>query len=58
VYVGDYPCQWLDITDIADGTYTLRIGVDVSDLIDEESLHPNSVDVNVKISGNSVEILP
>lgn len=58
VYAGDYPCQWLDITDVADGTYSLRIGVDVSDLIDEDSVHPNSVDVRVKISGNSVEILP
>ncbi|WP_375765438.1 lysyl oxidase family protein [Archangium gephyra] len=58
VYAGDYPCQWLDITDVADGTYTLRIGVDKSDIVDEEDVHPNSVDVKVKISGNTVEILP
>jgi len=57
VYAGDYPCQWLDITDVPDGTYTLRIGVDVGDLIDEDDVHPNSVDVKVKISGNSVEFL-
>ncbi|MCY1077627.1 lysyl oxidase family protein [Archangium lansingense] len=58
VYAGDYPCQWLDITDVPDGTYTLRIGVDKSNLVDEEDVHPNSVDVKVKISGTTVEILP
>ncbi|REG37425.1 FG-GAP repeat protein [Archangium gephyra] len=58
VYAGDYPCQWLDITDVPDGTYALRIGVDKSDIVDEEDVHPNSVDVRVKISGTTVEVVP
>ncbi|WNG58531.1 hypothetical protein F0U59_30150 [Archangium gephyra] len=58
VYAGDYPCQWLDITDVPDGTYALRVGVDKSDIVDEEDVHPNSVDVRVRISGTTVEIVP
>jgi hypothetical protein len=58
VYAGDYPCQWLDITDVPDGTYALRIGVDKNDLIDEEDVHPNSTDVRVRISGTTVEVVP
>ncbi|WP_395829150.1 lysyl oxidase family protein [Archangium violaceum] len=58
VYAADYPCQWLDITDVPDGTYTLRVGVDKNNLIDEQDVLPNSVDVKVKLSGNAVEVLP
>lgn len=58
VYVADYPCQWLDITDVPDGTYTLRVGVDKADIVDEQDVHPNSVDVRVRLSGNTVEVLP
>jgi lysyl oxidase/FG-GAP repeat protein len=58
VYAGDYSCQWLDVTEVPDGTYTLRIGVDKSNLIDEQDVLPNSVDVKVKLSGNVVEVVP
>jgi hypothetical protein len=58
IYAGDYSCQWLDVTDVADGTYTLRIGVDKSDIIDEQDVLPNSVDVKVKLTGNGVEVVP
>jgi hypothetical protein len=58
VYAGDYSCQWLDVTDVADGTYTLRIGVDSSNIVDEQDVLPNSVDVKVKLSGNTVEVVP
>ncbi|WP_158501499.1 lysyl oxidase family protein [Vitiosangium sp. GDMCC 1.1324] len=58
VYVADYPCQWLDITDVPDGTYTLRVGVDRNDLIDEDDVRPNSVDVKVKLSSGTVEVVP
>lgn len=57
IYAGDYSCQWLDITDLSDGTYTLRIGVDKKDIIDEQDVHPNSVDVKVKIAGESVAVV-
>ncbi|HZH78242.1 MAG TPA: lysyl oxidase family protein [Archangium sp.] len=58
IYAGDYSCQWLDITDLSDGTYTLRVGVDKKDIIDEQDVLPNSVDVKVKIAGESVEVVP
>ncbi|QRK07039.1 VCBS repeat-containing protein [Archangium violaceum] len=58
VYSADYPCQWLDITDVPDGTYTLRVGVDKNDLIDEQDVLPNSAEVTVRLSGSTVEVLP
>jgi lysyl oxidase/VCBS repeat protein/FG-GAP repeat protein len=58
VYTADFPCQWLDITGLPDGAYTLRVGVDKNDIVDEEDVRPNSVDVKVKISGGSAEVLP
>lgn len=58
VYTADYPCQWLDITGLPDGTYTLRVGVDKNDIIDEDDVRPNSVEVKVKLSGGSAEVLP
>ncbi|WP_239014279.1 lysyl oxidase family protein [Archangium violaceum] len=58
VYAADYPCQWLDITDVPDGTYTLRVGVDKNDLVDEQDVQPNTVSVKVEISANAVEVLP
>ncbi|WP_257447163.1 lysyl oxidase family protein [Archangium lipolyticum] len=58
VYSADYPCQWLDITDIPDGTYTLRVGVNKSGIVDELDVWPDSVDVKVKLSATSVEVLP
>jgi len=37
---------------------TLRVGVDKKDIIDEQDVLPNSVDVKVKIAGESVEVVP
>ena len=30
VYDRSLPCQWIDVTDVAPGTYTLRVEIDVS----------------------------
>lgn len=58
VYTFDIPCQWVDITDLADGTYTLRVGVDESDVLEEESVHPNEVFVRVSLEGDTATALP
>ncbi|MBZ4417522.1 lysyl oxidase family protein [Myxococcus sp. RHSTA-1-4] len=58
IYVADIPCQWIDITDLSDGTYTLRVGVDEQDIIEEASTHPNEAKLNVRIDGNTVTVLP
>ncbi|WP_250635852.1 lysyl oxidase family protein [Myxococcus hansupus] len=58
IYVADIPCQWIDITGLADGTYSLRVGVDEQDIIEEADVHPNEALLNVHIQGDSVTVLP
>ncbi|MBZ4423291.1 lysyl oxidase family protein [Myxococcus sp. RHSTA-1-4] len=58
VYTFDIPCQWVDITGLADGTYTLRVGVDESDILEEESVHPNEVFVRMSLEGDTATVLP
>ena len=58
VYVADIPCQWIDITGLTDGAYSLRVGVDEQDIIEEASTHPNEATLNVRIQGYSVTVLP
>lgn len=54
IYVSTYPCQWLDITGVKDGTYQLHVGVDELNIIDEEDVLPNQAEVTVRIQGDSV----
>ncbi|NMO17532.1 integrin [Pyxidicoccus fallax] len=58
IYTFDVPCQWVDITGLADGTYTLRVGVDESDILEEESVHPNEVFVRMSLEGDKATVLP
>lgn len=58
IYAFDVPCQWVDITDLADGEYTLRVGVDESDILEEESVHPNEVFVRMSLKGDTATALP
>ncbi|MFP2932019.1 lysyl oxidase family protein [Pyxidicoccus sp. 3LG] len=58
IYTLDTPCQWVDITGLADGTYTLAVGVDSADFIDEETVHPNEVSIRVRLEGDRATVLP
>ncbi len=58
VYIASYPCQWLDVTGVPDGTYTLRVGANVSGVVDEQDTRPNTTDVKVRLAGDTVEFLP
>ena len=58
IYLADIPCQWIDITDVTDGTYTFRVGVDEQDIIPEGTAHSNEATLNVRIEGDSVKVLP
>ncbi|WP_240360668.1 lysyl oxidase family protein [Pyxidicoccus caerfyrddinensis] len=58
VYTAAIQCQWLDITDVADGEYSLQVGVDEQDVIEEEDLLPNQVTLKVRLSGDAVTVLP
>ncbi|WP_224240480.1 lysyl oxidase family protein [Hyalangium gracile] len=56
IYTSDLPCQWLDVTDVADGTYSLRVSVDNQNIIDEEDKLPNHADVKLTIQGDRVTL--
>ncbi|MFP2905632.1 lysyl oxidase family protein [Pyxidicoccus sp. 3LFB2] len=58
VYTFDIPCQWVDITGLADGDYTLQVGVDVADIVEEESVHPNEVFVRMSLKGDTATVIP
>ncbi|NMO23407.1 integrin [Pyxidicoccus fallax] len=58
VYTFEVPCQWMDITGLGDGAYTLRVGVDESDILEEEGVHPNEVFVRVRLEGDTATVLP
>jgi hypothetical protein len=58
VYTSALPCQWLDITSVPDGSYTLRVSVDEKDILVEEDILPNFAEVKIRIEGDAVTVLP
>lgn len=58
VYTSALPCQWLDITNVPDGSYTLRVSVDENNLVAEEDVLPNFAEVKVKLEKGAVTVLP
>lgn len=57
VYLAGTPCQWLDTTDVPDGRYTLQVSVDVNHLIDQDDVRPDTVSLNIELSGDTVRVL-
>lgn len=57
VYSNDLPCQWLDITDVPDGTYTLRISANDNGVVVEDDVLPNFAEVTVHIQGDEVTVI-
>jgi len=49
VYDSSLPCQFLDVTDVADGSYTLAIEVNAEGSIDELDVSNNLVEIPVQI---------
>jgi hypothetical protein len=45
----DVPCQWIDITDIAPGDYTLRVETNVERVVPESDFDNNAIEVLVTI---------
>ncbi|RKH40353.1 lysyl oxidase family protein [Corallococcus sicarius] len=58
VYTADTACQWLDVTGTPDGEYTVRVGVDENHIVDEADVLPNEVTVKVRLTGDTVTVLP
>ncbi len=58
VYTPDLPCQWLDITDVAPGTYALRVSINAEQSLAELSFDNNSASVRIQITDTSVAVAP
>ena len=58
IYVADIPCQWIDVTGVPDGTYTLRVGVDEQNIIDELDGVSNEATLRVRLEGDTATVLP
>ncbi len=58
IYVSSLDCQWIDITNVADGTYTVRVTTNPSANVYELNYENNSAAVAVEISGESVTLVP
>ena len=42
VYASDLACQWIDVTDVPAGTYTLRVEIDPDAMFPDEDRSNNS----------------
>ena len=50
IYDASLDCQWVDITDVPDGDYLLRISINPDHVIDESNFDNNTVEVPVTIA--------
>ncbi len=55
--VASIPCQWLDITDVPDGNYTLSVDVDTLGLVAQNDLLPDAAAVRVKLQQDAVRVI-
>lgn len=58
VYGPELDCQWVDITDVAPGDYTLRVTTNPSALVPELDYLNNSATVRIRITEDEVVNLP
>ncbi len=58
VYAPDLDCQWVDITDVAPGDYTLRVTTNPNAQVPELDYTNNSATVQIRITADQVSRLP
>ena len=58
IYSAALACQWIDITSVPDGAYTLRVVTNPRNHVSELRYDNNSAEVQVVISGDSVTLAP
>jgi hypothetical protein len=53
VYASQLPCQWVDVTGVPPGKYTLRVAINYAKILMETSFDNNQADVEVVIPPNT-----
>lgn len=59
VYVASTPCNWLDVTDVPDGRYTLHVAIDTHHIIDQgdqDNVLPDTAAIDLELRGNTVKL--
>ena len=56
-YSRNLQCQWVDITDLEDGTYRLSVITNPNQIIRELDYSNNAATIQVEISGNQVSVV-
>ncbi|MEZ4467631.1 MAG: lysyl oxidase family protein [bacterium] len=56
-YSRNLQCQWIDITDVADGTYDMIVTTNPEQQIPEVSYENNSATVRVRINGDQLQVV-
>ena len=56
-YSRSLQCQWVDVTDLEDGTYRLSVITNANRVIRELDYSNNSATIIVNIDGNTVEVI-
>tara|TARA_R110002073_G_scaffold74100_7_gene181238 strand:+ start:28944 stop:30485 length:1542 start_codon:yes stop_codon:yes gene_type:complete len=56
IYYAGLDCQWIDITDVPDGDYTVKVVVNANNLIPEDDVLPNTATVEINIAGDTISV--
>lgn len=57
VYVSSIPCQWLDVTDVPSGDYTLEVTADARHLVEQDDVASDTARVRVRLGADRVDVL-
>ncbi|MCB9741435.1 MAG: hypothetical protein H6741_29405 [Alphaproteobacteria bacterium] len=56
IYSSSLDCQWIDVTDMADGDYTLRVITNPESVIEELNYTNNTAEVSFTMTGDTVTL--
>jgi hypothetical protein len=57
IYAASLDCQWIDVTTVLDGNYTIRVTTNPYKRLVELDYNNNTAEVTIEISGDSVQVI-
>jgi hypothetical protein len=58
VYVASIPCQWIDVTGVPDGTYTLEVTADTQHIVEQADVLSDTATIRVQLSSDRATVVP